>query len=302
MIVLGIILAIIVVSMIGATVALYTNLACSNGLNKLKVRTAEYNFDEAVKIAEARIVIIIKGYSKSLEDVIKETESRKTTELKGLKVKWMEHFREGVRIGFPFKDEFRIFIHIWCKPWLPPKPPIPKPPIIPPKPPKTEPRVLGIISKVDGTKTYIYLKFVAPKNLKLQYYIDPGGVFALKPKAEAISGGLLRLVIDAEQVDMTYGFDMEMLSRMKPRLIIWFEDKHGKPISKKPYVYELKPVTLLIDIYGEEWYIVENGSMYTEDDVDRLNDGILPNIEKSSIYHRIESPACFNYPVGDGEW
>ena len=267
------------------------NYARDHAIDMLFGHAKEPSFEDAIKLAQEKVQEIINPQVKVLNELLKKIEKEKAKSVGERKVSvedWSKQFKKAREDSEFIKDTWLTGKHLIEGKWKKPKPHPPKQKPKPkPKPPK-EPEVTGVKAVIDGTKTYIYIKFKAPKSVKLEYFIRLSGIHAIKPRAERIGDSLVRLVVDAEEVKSAYGFTMEMLSSLRPKLILWFDDKYGRPISEKPYEFDLRPVTLMVDLYGQKWYIVHGGKMYKGECPE--TDVILLNIEKSAIFSRILPP------------
>ncbi len=266
-------------------------------MSKIYASMKEPSFEEALKVAQAKISELINPQERILNDLLKKIEEsgsdRESAGERKVSVEdWTKQFKEGAEEGSGIvKDTWLTGKHLIEGKWKKPKPHPPKhkpPRPEPPSPPTPKAEVTGMKSVIEGTKTYIYIRYEAQLNAKLEYLIRLAGLYAIKPEEELIDGGLVRLVVDGEKIDMTYSFTMEMLATMKPKLIVWFEDKYGRPISEKPYEFDLRPVTLMIDLHGTKWYIVHRGKMYEGSCPE--TDVILMNIERSAVFSRILPP------------
>jgi len=219
------------------------NYAKNYAIERLYGHAKEPSFKD-IKLAQEKALEVVNPQIKTLEDLIKKIERgrQKVKESVGerkVSVKeWAEQFRKGAEKGSEvIQDIWRTGKHLveegWKKPRPhPPRKPRPIPPRLPrPRPPKVTPTILGVKSVIEGTYTYIYVKYKAPKGVVLNYYIDLG-VCALKPVMEKVGYGVVRFVVSGRAIDYMIGFTMEMLSGMKVKLILWFEDRYGRPITE----------------------------------------------------------------------
>jgi len=169
---------------------------------------------------------------------------------------WSYYFKLGKRSINPLYRVYRITRHLASIGFFKIIKKIPRL-----KPLKLRPKIIDIRTKIEGARTYIYIVYVAPRNIKIKYYLDVSG-FRLKPIEEKIvTTGLfkvVRLVVDGMETSKCIPRRL-IESGGQVNLTVWFEDRYGKPVDTKPAVFTMKPVILFIDVYGERWYVTESG-------------------------------------------